>query len=295
MTEVFEGSIPPLVTPLVGDRIDIDAYMALADRAVTGGSNGVLVNGTSGEPAILTIGERQQTLEAAISAVAGRVPVIAATGGQSLSDTLTLSEHAVETGADALLVVNPYFTRPNQSGLAEYYLEIAKQFDVPLMIYHIPSRTAVSIEFDTIRRIRDRAPSLIGMKHASTDFNLVTDLKLEYGDDFRVFVGLEDLALPMMTIGAVGLMNAVGNLVPDKVASLAAAVKEGDFVTARSLHEWLFPLNAAVFFDTNPIAIKYMLKRMGLIKENTHRLPMYAASAELERRLDAILESLQLV
>lgn len=295
MTPNLRGSIPPVITPFRDDKVDLDTYQSLVDRVVGEGSHGVLVNGTSAEPATLTIEERQALLEAAISTVSGKVPVIAATGSQSLADTMRLSEHAAKAGADALLVVNPYFTRPNQEGLAKYYMALAERIEIPLMIYHIPSRTTITIEFDTIRRIRESAPNLVGMKHASRDFGLVTDLRLEYGDDFKVFVGLEDLALPMMTVGAVGLMNAVGNLAPRKVAELSEAVAISDLATARTLHEELFPLNAAVFYDTNPIAIKYMMKRMGLIDDNAHRLPMHAAAPELEMRLDDTLLRLGMI
>jgi 4-hydroxy-tetrahydrodipicolinate synthase len=158
------------------------------------------------------------------------------------------------------------------------------------MVYHIPGRTAVSVTLDTFKALKDRSPTFVGMKHAANDLGFVTQCLSEFGSDFRIFVGLEELSFPMMAIGACGLMNAVGNLRPDVLARLCDAVWTSDIPGARALHDRLLEINQAVFFDTNPIPIKYMMKRLGIIPENEHRLPMAPATAELEKRLDAVLE-----
>ena len=158
------------------------------------------------------------------------------------------------------------------------------------MVYHIPGRTAVSVTLDTFKELKDRSPNFIGMKHAANDLGFVTECMTTFGPDFRIFVGLEELSFPMMAIGACGLMNAVGNLRPDLLAGLCEAVWNSDITGARAIHERLLEINQAVFFDTNPIPIKYMMKRLGLIPENEHRLPMAPATPELERRLDGVLE-----
>jgi len=158
------------------------------------------------------------------------------------------------------------------------------------MIYHIPGRAAVNMTGDTIAGIAERLPNLVGIKHAVNDLALVTELLARLGFDFRIHVGLEDLSFPMLCVGASGLMNAVGNLAPRKVAELYELTAAGRLAEARALHYALFELNQAVFFDTNPIPMKYMMKRLGLLKDEEHRLPMVPATPELAKRLDRVLE-----
>lgn len=286
----IKGSIPPVVTPFKGGQVDFDAYAGLIEFHVAQGSHGVLVNGTTAEPSTLTIAERNQLVDVAMATTNGKIPVVAATGSQSLAETEQLTLHAAKAGVDALLVVTPYYIRPPQRGLIEYYLTIAKQHDTPWMIYHIPGRTAINVTLDTMKEIRDKSPTFVGMKHAVNDLGFVTECFAALGDDFKVFVGLEELSFPMMTIGACGLMNAVGNLRPGILAEMCDAVWDSDLKKGRELHQRLLEINQAVFFDTNPIPIKYMMKKLGIMPGNEHRLPMMSATPELETRLDAVLE-----
>jgi len=285
----LKGSIPPLITPFSGGRVDYDAYAAMVEFQIREGSHGILVNGTTSEPASLTVEERNRLVDVAIETATGRVPVVAATGSQSLAETEVLTDHAVRAGADALLIVTPYYSKPPQRGLVAYYLELAARHDRPWMVYHIPGRAAVSVTLDTFRELKDRSSTFVGMKHAANDLAFVTECLSQFGDDFRIFVGLEELSFPMMAIGACGLMNAVGNLRPRILSQLCEAVWNSDIPAARALHDRLLEINKAVFFDTNPIPIKYMMKRLGLIPENEHRLPMAPATPELEERLDGVL------
>lgn len=284
------GSYPPVVTPFADGELDLATYEALVDRQAANGSQGVVVTGTSGEPSVLTVAERLELVRVAVRCAAGRIPVVAATGTDSLAETLELSAAAAAAGADAVLVVTPFYIRPPQRGLEEYFVRVAQQVDVPVLIYHIPGRAAVTLEAATVEAIAARADNLVGMKHASTDLGLVTEMLDRLGPDFRVFVGLEELSLPMLAVGARGLMNAVGNLVPGRVAALWQAVDRGDLAEARKIHTLLWELNKAVFFDTNPIAIKYMLWRMGVTPNNEHRLPMASATPEVAQRLDGVLQ-----
>ena len=286
----LKGSIPPLITPLRSGQVDYDTYAALVDFQIREGSHGILVNGTTSEPASLTVEERNRIVDVAVSTNAGRIPIVAATGSQSLAETEQLTDHAVAAGADALLIVTPYYSKPPQRGLIDYYLRLAERHDKPWMVYHIPGRTAVSVTLDTFKALKDQSPTFVGMKHAANDLGFVTECLTTFGDEFRIFVGLEELSFPMMAIGACGLMNAVGNLRPDVLARLCDAVWSSDIATSRALHERLLEINQAVFFDTNPIPMKYMMKRLGIIPDNEHRLPMAPATPELERRLDGVLE-----
>ena len=285
----LKGSIPPLITPFHNSDVDLESYARLVNFQVEHGSHGILVNGTTSEPSTLTLEERNRLIDVAMETVAGRVPVVAATGSQSLAETKFLTNHAVAAGVDALLIVTPYYIKPPQRGLIEYYLEVTAPYDLPWMIYHIPGRTAVAVTLDTVAELRDRCSKFVGMKHAVNDLGFVSECLARVGHDFKIFVGLEELSFPMMAVGACGLMNAVGNLQPKPLSELCEAVWRNDLADGFDIHQRLLEINKAVFFDTNPIPIKYMMKRLGIILENEHRLPMMSASAELEVRLDQVL------
>jgi len=285
----LKGSFPPLITPFQDGAIDFRTYGRLIEHQIEGGSHGIVVNGTTSEPSTLTTAERNELVQFAVRYVKGRIPVVAATGSQSLAETRELSQFAENAGADAQLIVTPYYIKPPQRGLELYFTEIMSSLKAPVMIYHIPGRAAVSMDVSTFQRIKEKCPNLVGVKHASTDLAFVTDLLTALGRDFRVFAGLEELCFPMMAIGAVGMMNAVANLDPRRVASLHAAVERGDLGAARDIHFDLFEISKAIFFDTNPIPLKYMMKKIGLLMNNDHRLPMLPAGEALEKRLDAVL------
>ncbi len=287
--EQLKGSIPPLITPFHNGEVDLEGYAGLVNFQVEQGSHGILVNGTTSEPSTLTVEERNRLIDVAMETVAGRIPVVAATGSQSLAETQVLTAHAVAAGVNALLIVTPYYIRPPQRGLIEYYLEVMAPFELPWMIYHIPGRTAVTVTLDTVAELRDRSPQFIGMKHAVNDLGFVSECLARVGGEFRIFVGLEELSFPMMTVGACGLMNAVGNLRPKPLANMCEAVWRNDLIEGLTIHQRLLEINKAVFFDTNPIPMKYMMKRLGIIPENEHRLPMVPATAELGARLDQVL------
>lgn len=285
----LRGSIPPLVTPFRRGEVDYDKYAELVNYQIEQGSHGILVNGTTSEPSTLTTAERNRLVTLAIHAAKGRVPIVAATGSQSLAESRLLTEHALSEGADALLIVTPYYIRPPQRGMIAYYLELAAGHEVPWMVYHIPGRAAVSVTLDTLKALKDKSPHFCGIKQAVNDLGFVSECLHEFGNDFKVFVGLEELSFPMMAVGACGLMNAVGNLRPGVLAEMCEAVFASDMAKARQLHDQLLEINKAVFFDTNPIPMKYMMKKLGLLADNEHRLPMVPATAELAAKLDGVL------
>jgi 4-hydroxy-tetrahydrodipicolinate synthase len=291
----LRGSYPPVITPFLenGD-VDYATYERLVDLQIQGGSHGIVVNGTSAEPSVLTVAERQSLLEAALRVAKGRVPVVAATGSQSHAETVALSDHATKHRADALMIVTPYYIRPPQRGLAAYYNDLGRRTDLPLLMYHIPGRASVTVTLDTLEQIAAATPHFVGMKHAAPELGLVTEALARFGFEFRIFVGLEELSFPMMAMGACGMVNAVSNIAPRQVADLYTAVAAGNMAEGRRLHFELFELNRSVFFDTNPIPIKYMAKKLGILPGNHHRLPMMPATPDLERRLDAVLKAAKL-
>ena len=286
----LRGAYTPLVTPFRDGAIDELAYAALVETQVREGSHGIVVCGTSAEPATLTLGERKRLLEVAVDAAGGRVAIVAATGSQNWPETVELTDHAERLPVEAFLVVTPYYTKPPQRGLSAYYTALARRISRPLMLYHIPGRAAVSVTLETLERIAQDAPNFVGMKHAANDLGFVTNALHRLGPQFRIFAGLEELSYPVLAVGGSGLMNAVGNLAPRAIADLYEAAASGDMALARTRHAALAEINEAVFFDTNPIPIKYMMRRLGILSRNEHRLPMMAAGADLERRLDSVLE-----
>jgi 4-hydroxy-tetrahydrodipicolinate synthase len=289
-TRWLRGSFPPVVTPFREGRVDLDTFAALVDRQARLGSHGIVVTGTTGEPSSLTVVERLELTRVAIETVAKRIPVVAATGSQSLAETVELTTAAERLGADAVLIVTPYYIRPPQAGLIEYFCEVGRRTSLPLLIYHIPGRAAVSITADTIARIAARLPNLAGIKHAASDLELVSELLARLGHDFRVFCGLEALSLPMLGVGAAGVMNAVANIDPERVAALCDHVAAGRLVEARRLHDELFELSQALFLDTNPIPLKYMMGQLGLLPSTELRLPLVPIEDEARQtRLDQVL------
>jgi 4-hydroxy-tetrahydrodipicolinate synthase len=288
--DALRGSYPPVVTPFRDGNVDYDTFASLVDRQARLGSHGIVVTGTTGEPSSLTIAERMELLRVAVKTAAGRLPIVAATGSQSHAESVELTTQAEKAGADAVLVVTPYYIRPPQAGLIEYFVDIGRRTSLPLLIYHIPGRAAVSMTPESIARIAERLPTLVGVKHAFNDLEFVTEVLVRCGRDFRIFCGLEALSLPMLAVGAAGVMNAVGNLAPERVAALCAAVFDGNLREARRLHDELFALNQAIFLDTNPIPLKYMMARLKLLPTSEVRLPLVPIEDEPRRKkLDEVL------
>jgi len=286
----LRGSYPPIVTPFQNGAVDYSTYEKLVDFQIENGSHGIVVTGTTGEPSSLTTDERAELLRLAVDVAAKRVPIVAATGSQSYAETLELTKRAAAAGADALLIVTPYYSKPPQRGLVAYYTALGQAIDLPFMVYHIPGRTAIHVTIETLEAIADACPHFVGMKHAVNDLAFVTQAIERLGPEFRIFAGLEELSYPILAIGGAGVMNAVSNVAPRKVADLYETTVAGDMDGARALHQQLNELNLSVFYDTNPIAMKYMMKRMGILPTNEHRLPMMPATPELEKRLDGVLE-----
>lgn len=285
----LRGSYTPVITPFRNGKIDYKKFAELVDRQAREGSHGVVVAGTTGEPSSLTIDERTELVKVAVERISKRIPVVAATGSQSLAETIELTAQAEKAGADALLVVTPYYSKPPQEGLVQYFEEVGRRTDLPLLIYHIPGRAAVSITPSTVAKITERLPNVVGIKHAANDLEFLTEVLTRLGREFRVFCGLEALSLPMLALGSAGLMNAVGNLAPTLVARLCELVDQGDLAAARDLHFQLFELNQSIFVETNPIPLKYMMARLGLLDTPEVRLPLVTIDRDRGKFLDEVL------
>lgn len=288
-SDKLSGAYVPLVVPFGDGAVDYDAYARLCDWQIGQGTNGLLVNATSGEPTTLTLEERAQLVKVALDVSAGRCPVCAGTASQSHAETVTLLDRYQKLGADSVFVVTPYYCKPPQRAMIDFFADVAQRTDKPLLIYHIPGRAAVRLTADTVVAIRERAENFAGLKNTDDDLGLVTELLQRLGKELRIFCGWEPVSLPMLAVGACGTMLSASNVVPDRIAKLCTLAAAGDSEGARQLNGALSELFAAIDYDTSPIATKYMVRRIGVLEKNEHRLPMTAATPELERRLDAVL------
>jgi len=246
------------------------------------------VTGTTGEPSALSRAERERVIQVAAETVNGRLPFVAGTGSNNLDETLHYSRFAQKVGADALLVVVPYYIRPSQEGLYRYFKTVAEAVDLPLILYNIPGRAAVNLEIDTVARLRDHCPNIIGVKEANKDFSHITRLLGKLGRDFLVYSGIELLCFPVLAIGGAGYVSATGNILPAEVARLYDLFAAGEWQEAQDLHYHLMPLNDAIFIEINPVPVKTALGIMGKISPEV-RPPLAPLCPENEAKLRQIL------
>jgi 4-hydroxy-tetrahydrodipicolinate synthase len=289
--ERLRGSIVPMITPFAEDgTIDERALVDLIERAIEAGSHGISVTGTTGEPSALSLEERERVMQVAAEAVGGQVPFVPATGTNNLDETLRLTRAAERLGADAALVIVPYYVRPSQEGLYRYFRDLAGQVELPIVIYNIPGRTAVNMEPETMARLRQDAPSIVGVKEANKNFEHVSKVLHACGRDFLVFSGIELLCYPMLAIGGAGHVSATANVLPKEVAQLYDLVAAGKWEEAIDLHYWLLPLNEALFLETNPGPLKWVLGRLGIAPPHL-RPPLAEPSPGTQRSLEEALAS----
>ncbi|MGF1506243.1 MAG: 2,4-dihydroxyhept-2-ene-1,7-dioic acid aldolase [Anaerolineae bacterium] len=284
----FHGSIVPVVTPFREGQVDYDGLQRLIDWHIENGAHGISVAGTTGEPSSLSIDERKQVIKAAHEAVGGRVPFVPGTGSTNHAETLAHSAWAQEVGADALLVICPYYNRPSQEGLFRHFDAVAKSVDLPVILYNIPGRTAVNLGIETVARLREANPNVIGIKESNKDFEHINRLLRTLGRDFLVYSGIELLCYPILAIGGAGYVSATANLLPGKVADLWNHFAAGRIQQAQDLHFELMTLNDAIFMEINPVPVKTGLGMMGLISDEV-RLPLSPLSPENREKLRGIL------
>jgi 4-hydroxy-tetrahydrodipicolinate synthase len=286
----IRGSIAPLVTPFTEEgAIDEAALRRLINWHIEYGSHGLSVTGTTGEPSALSLTEREHIMEVAANEIGGRLPFVPATGTNNYDETLYLTRIAERLGADAALVIVPYYNRPSQEGLYRYFRTLAEQVALPLIIYNIPGRTAVNMTPATMARLRRACPSIVGVKEANKDFEHVSLVLSTCGRDFLVYSGIELLCYPMLAIGGAGHVSATANILPREVADLYNLVTAGCWREAIDLHYRLLPLNEVLFLETNPGPLKWAMGRMGLITP-AWRLPLCEPSLENQARIEKVLD-----
>ena len=290
----MKGSIVPVVTPFRDGAVDLGGLADLIEWQIAGGSHGISVTGTTGEPGSLSLEERKLVMKAAAEAVNGRVPYAPGTGSVNHAETLELTRYAQEIGADAALVITPYYMRPSQEGLFRHFDAVAKSVDIPLILYNIPGRAAVNLEIDTVARLKEANDNVIGVKESNKDFEHINRLMRRMGPDFNVYSGIELLCFPILALGGAGYVSATGNLMPREAAELYNLTVDGRWEEARELHFRLMPLNDAIFLEINPVPVKTALGMMGKISPEL-RLPLSPLSAANRKKLQKILKEYGLI
>ncbi|MGB3262189.1 2,4-dihydroxyhept-2-ene-1,7-dioic acid aldolase [Paenisporosarcina sp.] len=281
----LRGSICPVVTPFTEEgAIDEKAFVELINWQIESGSHGISVTGTSGEPSSLTMDERKRVMALAKETIAGRVFFAPGTGSTNHDETMELTKYAEEIGADAAMVIVPYYNRPNQEALYQHFKTVADSVSTPIIIYNIPGRSAVNMEVSTMRRLAEDCPNIVGVKEANKDFEHVNRVLLNCGRDFLLYSGIELLCYPMLAIGGAGFISATANVEPVKVAELYNAWEAGDVARCQDLHFELMPLNDVLFKDTNPGPAKVALGMMGKINPML-RLPLGFPSEALKKEV----------
>ena len=288
MRRSFQGSMVAMVTPFRDGEVDETKLRELVEFHVKHGTDGVVPCGTTGESPTLSHAEHKRVVEVVIEAAAGRIPVIAGTGSNSTADAIDMTVHAAKAGADAALLVSPYYNKPTQQGLYEHFRAIAQAAPaLPLIVYNIQGRTAVNVETDTLKRLSE-IPNIVGVKEASGSLDQMTSVVLACGPDFSVVSGDDSLTLPLMAVGGRGVISVVANFLPKEVAEMTHAALDGDWKRARELHWKLFPICRAMFVETNPIPVKEAMAMLGMIRAEW-RLPMCPMSDANRERLRKVL------
>jgi len=290
---VFQGAMSAIVTPFSRGRIDEKAFRKLIESQVRGGIDGIVPCGTTGESATLTYEEHERIIEITLDAVKGRVPVIAGTGSNSTDETIAFTRHAERAGADAALLISPYYNKPTQEGLYCHYRAVAKEVSIPLVLYNVPGRTALNMLPDTVARLSE-FKNIIGIKEASGSLQQVSEVIEKARKGFMVLSGDDFITLPMLAVGAQGTISVTSNIVPGEVAKMCGAQREGNTKKALRLHYKMQPLNRALFLETNPIPVKSALAMMGAIKEE-YRLPLVKMESGKRRALRRVLQEYGLI
>lgn len=275
---MIQGSLVALVTPMHEDgSVDYEALSRLIEWHIESGTDGIVSVGTTGESPTLSVEEHNEVIAFTVKAAAGRIPVVAGTGGNSTAEAIELTREALRAGADASLQVVPYYNKPTQEGLYQHFRTIAEAVDIPIILYNVPGRTVADLKNDTVLRLA-QIPSIVGLKDATGDIARGIDLlrrlpQAAGGREFAVYSGNDDSALALMLVGGAGVISVTANLVPREMHEMASAAVAGNVSAARTINDRLMPLHQKLFCEPNPVAPKWALYRMGRMGPGI-RLPL---------------------
>ena len=288
----FRGSMVAIVTPFRDGRVDYAALDTIVERQIEGGQKAILPCGSTGESATLSHEEHAEVVRAVVAKAAGRVPVVAGTGSNSTAEAIHLTREAEKAGAAGALLISPYYNKPTQDGIYEHYKAVAEAVSVPLITYNIPGRTASTIETSTLARLAE-IENIVAVKEATGSLDRVMDVIAACGDKMAVLSGDDPLTLPMIALGAQGLISTSANVVPREIADLTDFCLEGRWDEARAIQYRLLPLMRALFLETNPIPVKAAVAMLGLCQDEL-RLPLVSMTAAPRAQLAEALRALGL-
>jgi len=290
---MFKGSIVAIVTPFKNGKVDEKALGNLIEWHIRQGTNAIVPCGTTGESATLDYEEHHRVIRFTVEAVNKRVPVIAGTGANATDETIMITKEAKKSGADAALVVAPYYNKPTQEGLFRHYKAVAEASKIPLILYNVPGRTALNMLPSTVARLAE-IRNIVAIKEATGDMKQASEIIRLCGNRITVLSGDDFTTLPMMALGGKGTISVSANVAPKLVSQMCALWEKGKFDEARKLHFKLEPLNAAMFIETNPIPVKTALALMGKIREE-FRLPLCEMAPANRDKLKAVLKDMKLI
>jgi 4-hydroxy-tetrahydrodipicolinate synthase len=284
---MFKGSFTALITPFRNGGLDEEAFRRIVEWQISEGTHGLVPAGTTGESPTLNYDEHKRVIELAVATAKGRVPVIAGTGSNATDEAIELTEYAAKVGADAVLIVTPYYNKPTQEGLYQHYKAINDAVDIPIVIYNIPARSVVDMTVETMTRCF-ALKNVIGVKDATANLARASQQRLAMGPEFNLLSGEDATALGFMAHGGHGCISVVSNIAPRLCAEFQNACLGGDYKTALALQDRLMPLHDAMFCEANPGPVKYAASRLGLCEADV-RLPLVPISQASQRTVDAAL------
>ena len=280
--ELFTGCATALITPFTEKGVDYNAMGALIDFQIDSGVSALVVLGTTGDSATIEEGERRELIAFCKEKIGGRVPMLVGTGSNSTKRTVAFTEDATELGADGILTVTPYYNKATVRGLYEHYKEVAKSTFLPVIVYNVPARTGLNMTDATLELLCD-VSNIVGIKEASGGVENALKILSRFGDRFSVYSGCDELTVPLMSVGAKGVISAVGNVIPEKMARMCTDFAENRVKESAELQIEIYPLIKEMFAEVNPIPVKTALYLMGMC-ENIFRLPMCRSTREAEIR-----------
>lgn len=285
---MFRGSCVALVTPFKDGKIDEEGLERLLDFHLENGTDAVLLCGTTGEAATLSLEERLRIIEIGVKKLKGKLPILGGCGTNSTSTTIELTKEVKKVGADAGLIVCPYYNKPTQQGLYEHFKKVSDEVDFPIIIYNIPSRTGVNILPQTVIKLVKDCKNIIGIKDAAKDLAQTTKMMEVVSERFQIWSGDDSLTLPMLSIGASGVISVIANILPKEMHDMCHAFLNGEIEKAKKYHLKMLTLMEAMFLETNPIPVKSALEIMGLCSSEV-RLPLVRASEKTTQTLRKLL------
>jgi 4-hydroxy-tetrahydrodipicolinate synthase len=283
---VFAGAMTALVTPFFNGKVDETRLRQQIAFQIRGGIDGLVPVGTTGESPTLDFPEHKRVIDLTVQAAVGRIPVIAGTGGNATAEAMELHAFAKEAGASASLSVNPYYNKPSQEGLYRHFMTLADRVDLPIVLYNIPGRTGISMTPHTVQRLFAH-PNIVAIKEASGSLDMCSEIMSLC--TIPILSGDDSLTVPMMSIGAVGVISVLANLAPAKVKAITTACREGRFNDAAKLHHAVFGLTKSLFLDGNPVGIKYAMKVAGL-DSGELRLPLCEANQSAQKAIEHFMK-----